>query len=226
MTNAVPPNAVYATIVRREMPLLWPTAATQPDRLREAEAHALHPALAPASEARRRSRALGALAMTAGLAVAGMRCGNCRAPFMSARAGQKYCSRVCRQRAHYLDGNSRRQSEPGAVPLYDVALGGGAVSLPAEAATRVPGRCAQVSAGEMPVQEECSLALAPASARDGCDDEVDGGYIEPDRPRPATLGPVAHRGRMVRREGERRAGYQPENHEWRDWLCDTELVSS
>jgi len=25
---------------------------------------------------------------------------------------------------------------------------------------------------------------------------------------------------MVRREGERHAGYQPENHEWRDVLCD------
>ena len=38
--------------------------------------------------------------------------------------------------------------------------------------------------------------------------------------RPATVGAVAYRGRMVRRDGERHATYQPENHEWRDWLCD------
>ena len=37
--------------------------------------------------------------------------------------------------------------------------------------------------------------------------------VEPARPRPAPVGAVAHRGRMVRREGERRSGYQPENHE-------------
>ena len=37
---------------------------------------------------------------------------------------------------------------------------------------------------------------------------------------PEAVGAVACRGRMIRREGERYATYQPENHEWRDWLCD------
>ena len=31
---------------------------------------------------------------------------------------------------------------------------------------------------------------------------------------PEAVGPVAYRGRMTK------TGYQPENHEWRDWLCD------
>ncbi|QIG50550.1 hypothetical protein G5V57_24165 [Nordella sp. HKS 07] len=36
---------------------------------------------------------------------------------------------------------------------------------------------------------------------------------------PKTVEPVACRGRMIVRE-ERHAGYQPENHEWRAWLCE------
>ncbi|WP_157784716.1 hypothetical protein [Sinorhizobium fredii] len=34
------------------------------------------------------------------------------------------------------------------------------------------------------------------------------------------MAPVAHRGKMVLAPGERFRRYQPENHEWRDQLCD------
>lgn len=37
---------------------------------------------------------------------------------------------------------------------------------------------------------------------------------------PKPVGPVAYRGKMTK------AGWQPENHEWRDELCDTVVVSS
>ena len=37
---------------------------------------------------------------------------------------------------------------------------------------------------------------------------------------PPASQPVAHRGHMVRKEPDRCATYQPENHQWRDWLCD------
>lgn len=45
-------------------------------------------------------------------------------------------------------------------------------------------------------------------------------YSEPEKPKPEPVAAVAYRGRMVRREGARYATYRPENHEWRDWLCD------
>ncbi|WP_158665345.1 hypothetical protein [Sinorhizobium fredii] len=35
-----------------------------------------------------------------------------------------------------------------------------------------------------------------------------------------TAKPVAHRGKMVLNPGDRFRTYQPENHEWRDQLCD------
>jgi hypothetical protein len=37
---------------------------------------------------------------------------------------------------------------------------------------------------------------------------------------PPPVPPVAYRGRMVPQPGSRHRGYQAENHEWRDWLCD------
>jgi hypothetical protein len=40
---------------------------------------------------------------------------------------------------------------------------------------------------------------------------------------PEPVEPVAYRGKMVKKPDERFAGYQPENHEWRDWLCDRDL---
>jgi hypothetical protein len=31
---------------------------------------------------------------------------------------------------------------------------------------------------------------------------------------------------MVRRDGERYATYQPENHQWQDWLCDRDWLQA
>lgn len=41
-----------------------------------------------------------------------------------------------------------------------------------------------------------------------------------ERAHPSPVGPVAHRGRMIRKDGAHYATYRPENWEWSDWLCD------
>ena len=124
------------------------------------------------------------------------------------RSNQAYCSLADKQ----LGYRQRRLSEtitptePAASIVSGTAVLEGAVPVP-------PGVARPYSpAQRTDYGEEIAMQAEAPHASDAF-----AGYVEPDRPRPTPVGPVAYRGRMVLKEGTRHRVCRPENWQWRAW---------